>query len=980
MNFQRGGNLPPVIRNRAALRPGVVVFSFVLLLAGAAHANIFSVTTTNDGDIGSLRFDISIAHSGDTIDISASGTIQLANELDITNNLTIVGPGAELLTISVQNLNFSRIFNISTGATVAISGVTIRGGVIVNAENSSGDNIQGGGILNAGNLTLSQCIISDNQLQNEGLDEAGYGGAIYSSGPLTLVNCLVTNNIVYNYGFGGGICCSNALTLVNCLVQGNQAGGYGGGIEADGPLAMTNCTVSFNSISGGDYPEGGGIDVYYNATTNLLVNCTIASNSITGASQYGTGGGINVGFSSVMITSCTISGNDAGAGASLGGGIYEDTSEGGSVTLQNTIVSGNIDSHDFDLRSGVGGVISGGFNLIGDGDGAGGTDWLPSDQVGPKNGQPLDPILGPLQDNGGPTPTMAPTYLSLQVINQGTNFGIPFDQRGQPRPFNLHIIPQSAQAAAAGGDYSDIGAVELSYIPVLSISNAPNPKSPIGNATKVIISFGQFAQGPNTNFGPFGFVPTVTTSTNLPDFGVEKSTALLPVTGLGGGSSTWTASSKIVRYAGADHHFAMGDDAVPGSAFYRLNNTVTNPFIGPPITGSASNILTTTATLNGTDIPAGTNTVYWFVYGTDTNYGSTTLTNPLALSTDTMPVSADINGLTPSTTYHFQLMVTDDEWGDQYGGDQTFTNLDPVPVVSTQPAASIATTSAQLNGYINPDGPGPCNAYFEYGLTTNEPLTQSTLFFPSGNNNLYESYTATGLAPNTIYYYRIAAYNNTQAAYGAFLSFTTAVVVVQSPPGVVTTAASSVTTNSAVLNGSVNPNGADTMTYFEWGTTAGYGQYTPTNDIGTTVNPDYTATLNGLTPSGIYHYRIDAVNSGGTTQGADMSFTNAWLPVPPTLGGPGTSTDTGYPVNTTQPTCTWTSIPQASSYGLVISAYPSGTVVYQTTGLVGTSFQIPSGYLSTGAGHGIEYSWTMTSFNSLGAQSAASTPLIFTDY
>jgi hypothetical protein len=570
---------------------------------------------------------------------------------------------------------------------------------------------------------------------------------------------------------------------------------------------------------------------------------------------------------------------------------------------------------------------------------------------------------------------MAPTYLSVNVIDQGYSFGLNTDQRGQSRKFYLQSYPKGPQAA--NGDNSDIGAVELSYIPTLNIINVPN--SSLINGTLAIGSsfYLTFVQmqlfGTDKNRDPFGGDSTLSISTNPPDFGFETITNV-PGAGLGGGSSTWTASTKIVRYAGADHHFAMRDDVVPGSAFYRLNNTVPPPFIGPPITGSASNILTTTATLNGTDIPAGTNTVYWFVYGTDTNYGSTTLTNPLALSTDTMPVSADIGGLTPSTIYHFQLMVTDEEWGDQYGGDQTFTNLDPVPVVSTWAASAITTTSAALNGNVSAAGPDAVNAYFQYG-TNQTDLEYTSTYFPPGDIYFHPySFNVTGLTPNTTYYYQAVAFNNSHTAYGAWSNFTTLPIPIQSPPSVTTSAASSVTTSSAVLNGSVNPNGADTMTYFEWGTTAGYGQYTSTNDIGTTFNPDYTATLNGLTPSGIYHYRIDAVNSGGTTQGADMSFTNAWLPVPPTLASPGTSTDTGYTVSNTQPTFTWNNIAQAASYGIVIKNYSTSAVVYQANGLPGSPFLIPNGSYLVADG---KYSWTMTSFNSLGNQSAASGALIF---
>lgn len=138
----------------------------------------------------------------------------------------------------------------------------------------------------------------------------------------------------------------------------------------------------------------------------------------------------------LSVTSSTLDGNTA----AFGGGIFQDPTNG-STTLRNTIVAGNINNiSDVD-----GPLVSQGHNLIGQG--SGGSGFTDSDLVGtPAN--PIDPLLGPLQDNGGPTQTMA-LLPGSPAIDAGDNTDAPeFDQRGPgfPRIVNGTI---------------DIGAFEL---------------------------------------------------------------------------------------------------------------------------------------------------------------------------------------------------------------------------------------------------------------------------------------------------------------------------------------------------------------------------------------------------------------------------------------------------------------------------------------------------------------------------------------
>jgi len=93
-------------------------------------------------------------------------------------------------------------------------------------------------------------------------------------------------------------------------------------------------------------------------------------------------------------------------------------------------------------------------------------------------------------------------------------------------------------------------------------------------------------------------------------------------------------------------------------------------------------------------------------------------------------------------------------------------------------------------------------------------------------------------------------------------------------PVVTTGAASLVTQTTARLNGTVNPKGSATTYHFDYGPTTAYGQVTPTGSAGSgnTAVP-VSADLAGLTAGQTYHFRVQATNTGGTTLGADQTFT-----------------------------------------------------------------------------------------------------------
>jgi hypothetical protein len=139
----------------------------------------------------------------------------------------------------------------------------------------------------------------------------------------------------------------------------------------------------------------------------------------------------------------------------------------------------------------------------------------------------------------------------------------------------------------------------------------------------------------------------------------------------------------------------------------------------------------------------------------------------------------------------------------------------------------------------------------------------------SGVNNLEESKIVTGLAGSTTYHFRIVATNSHGTADGADQVFSTT-----GKPTVETKAATSVGETAATLNGIVNPRGAETKYYFEYGTTIAYGSKTSEASAGSgTSSVEEGKIVTGLAASTTYHFRIVATNSHGTADGADQAFT-----------------------------------------------------------------------------------------------------------
>src|SRR5260370_338952 len=196
-----------------------------------------------------------------------------------------------------------------------------------------------------------------------------------------------------------------------------------------------------------------------------------------------------------------------------------------------------------------------------------------------------------------------------------------------------------------------------------------------------------------------------------------------------------------------------------------------------------------------------------------------------------------------------------------------FAAIAAAPTATTQAATSITTSSAQLNSYVNPNGLST-TIYFQYGLTASYGST--TISGNIGTSAGNYGTTVSSLSANTTYHFRIVAYNSGGTTYGSDMSFTTSAQA----PSATTQAASSITATSAQLNSYVNPNGASTTIYYQYGLTASYGSTTISGNIGTTAG-NYGTTASSLTPNTTYHFRIVAYNSDGTNYGIDITFTTS---------------------------------------------------------------------------------------------------------
>ena len=150
------------------------------------------------------------------------------------------------------------------------------------------------------------------------------------------------------------------------------------------------------------------------------------------------------------------------------------------------------------------------------------------------------------------------------------------------------------------------------------------------------------------------------------------------------------------------------------------------------------------------------------------------------------------------------------------------------PVVTTGAAGGIGAKTATLNGTVNASGASTIY-WFEYGTTTSYGLQTGTHGAGSGTSARPVSAHIFGLVAGTTYHFRLVAQNSAGTTDGQDQTFTTSAA---NAPQVTTAAASKIGAKTATLNGTVNPNGAPTKYWFQYGTTSSYGLQTGTSGAG----------------------------------------------------------------------------------------------------------------------------------------------------
>ncbi len=426
-------------------------------LMSTCHVTRLTDQGIGKGFRGDLRYCINKVNAEpgpDAIDFTVTGMINLSGALpDLSSDIDIQGPGAGLLTVRRSTGGDYRIF--TNGGTVGMSGLTIADGLI---KGNSGTPLVGGAIFNGGTLTLDGVVVENNGVWNDRYD--AYGGGIANAGTLTVLKSTIRNNAAFSVSsglagawvFGGGIYNSGTLTVIDSTISGNAASApcnalaeavLGGGIfnYSTGATWIYASTVSGNRAETNDdvFCPPGGAGIFALGGHLVIHNSTVSGNTdAEGVAiiDYAT-------QALAYISHSTITGNTAG-------GVRVKDSD---VFMGHSIVAGNT---SFDLKDALTGSR---YNLFGNSEGGSGYD--PTDLLD------VDPLLGSLADNGGPTSTHALLPGSPAIDAGDPNIVDPpdWDQRGPgfPRIVNGTI---------------DIGAFEVQATPIPPVtppSHRPGP-------------------------------------------------------------------------------------------------------------------------------------------------------------------------------------------------------------------------------------------------------------------------------------------------------------------------------------------------------------------------------------------------------------------------------------------------------------------------------------------------------------------------
>jgi hypothetical protein len=410
---------------------------------GAGLSRVFQVDANVTASFSGLTITGGSASSGFGGGLQNLGTLSLSN-CTVSGNSAGAGGGlsnASSGTVTLSNCTISGNSATSFGGGVYINGTATLTNTVVSSNTFSGTATSrlGGGLrINTGaTLTLTNSTVSGNS-------GATNGGGIQNGGTLILSNSTLSGNSASIQGGGVASSPTATLTLTNCTISGNSASSFGGGVNIAGTATVTNCTISGNSAG----TSGGGLRV---TGTLALTNTIVAGNTaptdpdlqqvdglVYSATQVSPGSGFN-GFLSPTVTFSGGGGTGAtGMVTVFGGGVSSITitNSGSGYTSAPTITISGGGLNGAVFTANISHLTSLGNNLIGDIGSS--TGWVASDLTG-TGANPLDPQLAPLDNQEGPTQTMA-LLGGSPAIDAGTAVGAPTtDQRGLGRSGNVDI-------------------------------------------------------------------------------------------------------------------------------------------------------------------------------------------------------------------------------------------------------------------------------------------------------------------------------------------------------------------------------------------------------------------------------------------------------------------------------------------------------------------------------------------------------------
>ena len=658
-------------------------------------------------------------------------------------------------------------------------------------------------------------------------------------------------------------------------MSGNLTTASGGGILNNSVLTVFSSTVSGNTAT-----DGGGIHQSATATSLTLTNSTISGNNATGF-----GGGVDVLGGTATITNCTITDNRGDSDVSSLGGAGGIRRQGGTVTLHNTIVAANfIEAGVTDTHNDIQGAVdpASSFNLIGVDTGMTGiTHGSNGNQVGTA-ASPIDPMLGGLASNGGPTQTHR-LLTTSSAIDAGDNSKVTVPPFSGPPSTDQR---QLARIVDGDGDTTltvDIGSVEVNYTIVATAGGGQN--TTVGTAFPAALEATVSESGV-----PISLVDVTFTAFPAGNGASASFTSTNPDASDGNGVATVSVSANNIAGSYTVSATAAGYN---GTADFSLTNNAATASITTQVSTATATVgspVSDTATLAGGVNPTGD--ITFRVYKDDATCGA----GNLVFTSAAIPVNGNGNygsgAFTPSAsgTYRWIATYSGDANNSTVAGlcgdaNETVTVGTANPTMTTTASAGVVvggnvSDTATIAGGFNPGGSitfrlyGPNDATCGVGN-----LVFTSAAIPVAGNGNYGSGNFTPTMPGT--YRWIATYTgdaNNAGVTGMCNDANESVVVSQAGPTITTQASGAVTLGGAVsddatLAGGFNPTGTITFTlYGPNDATCGNAPVFTSAAIPVAGNGTYNS--GNFTPTAAGTYRWIATYSGDANNAAVAGMCN----------------------------------------------------------------------------------------------------------